>query len=208
MKAAFIGFGELGQQLLSFAQSQFSVDEIVVFDDKYSGERFQKFSFNEYSSRRFSDFYFFVGLGYKHLLLKRKVIAELLNLSRKLPSMVHPSGFLSKEVSIPPAVYIYPMCNIDKGVKLNTGVLLNNTVTVSHDCIIGESSYLSPGVVLSGNVKIGQGVFLGSATVVSNGVTIGNEVISGIGTSITKNVERGSAIIGNPFKKVSGLTIY
>ena len=39
----------------------------------------------------------------------------------------------AEEIILGKGIVIYPMCNIDQGVILKDGTLLNNSVTVSHD---------------------------------------------------------------------------
>jgi sugar O-acyltransferase (sialic acid O-acetyltransferase NeuD family) len=207
MKAAFIGFGELGLQIMSLSKSFFAYNETVVFDDQYSQGNFQAFPFLEYSSKKFSDFHFFVCIGYKHLAVKRKIVNELILLGRTLPSLLHPSCHCSKTASIDPGVYVYPMCNIDESVRIKSGALLNNSVTVSHNSVIGEATYLSPGIVISGNVTIGAEVFLGSGTIVGNGLSVHDRAIVGMATNISKDVKEGSHVIGNPMRIVSKISI-
>ena len=62
------------------------------------------------------------------------------------------------------------------------------------------SSYLSPGVVLSGNVSVGADTFIGSGVIVSNGISIGSNSVIGIGSVITQDVPDNSTVIGNPMK--------
>lgn len=208
MKAAFVGFGELGLQIHALAKSLFSLDEVIVFDDYYLQNDFQRFEFRQYASPQFADFNFFVCLGYKQLKARNNIAQELLHLGRNLPSLVHPSSYVSETAVLSPAVYIYPMCNIDNNAHIGLGVLINNSVVVSHNSMIGNASYLSPGVVISGNVTVGAEVFLGSGAVASNGVVIGDSAIVGIATCISSHVEIGSHVIGNPMKKVTRIDLH
>ena len=92
------------------------------------------------------------------------------------------------------------MCNLDAEVELASGVLLNNSVVVSHNSRVGVAAYLSPGVVLSGHVTIGDFTFLGAGTTVANGRRIGTNARIGIGSVITRDVPDGASAIGNPLR--------
>jgi sugar O-acyltransferase (sialic acid O-acetyltransferase NeuD family) len=199
-KAAIVGFGELGEQIKEFLKSCTEpYTEIIYFDDaKFEINSINAFPFNNYINDDFKDFDFFVAIGYKHLIEKQKVIKNLIALNRSLPSFVHISSFKSKTSILGQASFIYPMCNIDKKTSIGEGVILNNSVTVSHDNIIGAGSYLSPGVVTCGYVEIGENCFIGAGSVISSHIKIGKNVTIGIGSVVTTNVPDNVSAIGNP----------
>ncbi len=203
MHASIIGYGELGRQYASFLSEAYQ-SEFFWFDDVANGNKEPNtFAFNSYGKDEFKDSDFYVSLGYKHLEAKHRILQELQLLKRKLPSFIHTSGFVNKTARIDAAVFIYPMCNIDKNVSIGLGSLINNSVTISHDNAIGNCCYISPGVVTSGNVSVGDYTFIGSGCVISNNVTIGRNVRIGIGSVITQDIPDGASVIGNPMKIVS-----
>jgi sugar O-acyltransferase (sialic acid O-acetyltransferase NeuD family) len=199
MKIAVIGNGDLAKQLLGFVNSSLQYDE-VYFDDFHKINNQTHFPFLNWKNELFNDYSFLVGLGYKNLIVKNKLLSELNNLNRELISFCHSSSFINKSAIIGQSVFVYPMCNIDLNVTLNDGVILNNSVVVSHDTIIGKCTYISPGVTISGRVTIGENCFIGSGTIIANDIVIGDNVIIGIGSVITSNIPNNSSVIGNPFK--------
>lgn len=201
MKLAFVGYGELGKQLMGFAEEILKPSEIIIFDDEaYVSNQTNAFPFQDYILEKFREYNFIIGLGYKHLQKKKEIIDFLKEKGRKLPSIIHPTCFISKTAIIHEAVYIYPMCNIDKNVIIEAGTLLNNSATISHDSKIGQCCYLSPSITSSGFVTIGNYTFLGTGSIISNNITIGNNVIVGIGSVVTKNINDNQSVIGNPIK--------
>ena len=206
-KAAFIGFGDFGQQIYSLAQTIFQSEKVIVFDDvqaaKPQTDAIEAFPFLAYSEERFNEYAFFVCLGYKHLALKQKLIQELTEKGYTLPSLIHPTCYVSPLAEVGNAVYMYPMCNVDKSTVIGSGTLLNNSVTVSHDTKIGEVCYLCPGVTTAGFIQIGDRSFIGSGSVIANGVNIGKDAIIGVGSVITKSVSDGASAIGNPMRILS-----
>ena len=162
-KIAYIGFGDLGKQLSLFLH-QTVTDEIseVYFDDNlFSSGHLNSFPFSRYTDGEFDGYDFFVCLGYKNLELKTKILDVLKSTGKKLPNFIHPSSIINPTATLGAGVIIYPGCNIDQHVILEDGVLLNNSVTVSHNSIIGTSTFIAPGVVICGNVKIGKENFTG-----------------------------------------------
>lgn len=203
MHASMIGYGELGKQYVSFLSetyhSAFFLFDDVAAEHKASGA----FAFNHYQDEAYRDTDFYVSLGYKHLEAKHRILKELQQKSRRIPSFIHASCFVNRTARIHDAAFIYPMCNIDQNVTVGLGSLINNSVTLSHDTSIGNCCYLSPGVIASGHVSIGDYSFVGSGTIISNGVSIGSHVKIGIGSVITKDIPDNTSVIGNPMKIVS-----
>ncbi|MBX7242708.1 MAG: acetyltransferase [Bacteroidia bacterium] len=206
-RAAFIGFGDFGQQIFSLAETVLQPEEVIVFDDIQASKpdtgTIKAFPFMEYSRPEFRDYDFFVCLGYKHLKLKQKIIQELTEKGYSLPALIHPTCYVSPMAHIGSAVYMYPMCNVDKNTVIGSGTLLNNSVTVSHDTKVGEVCYLCPGVTTAGFIDIGDRTFIGSGSVIANGVNIGADTIVGVGSVITKSVPPGASVIGNPMRILS-----
>lgn len=200
-KIAFVGFGELGKQYHSFLEAN-PTDNIIYFDDfLFNSSVLNAQPFNDYNRGTFSDFSFYVALGYKHLKLKKEILETLE--TALLPEFIHHSAYVSQDALIGKAVFVYPKSNIDKGVRIGYGSLLNNSTVISHDCTIGACCYLSPGVVLSGQVSVGDCTFIGSGAVIANGLKVGNNVTIGIGTVVTKNIPDNSVVIGNPMRFLS-----
>ena len=200
MKISIIGYGELGKQFKDFLFQKNEFNLYLFDDTEYIKSNEFHFKFDDYISEKFKKHSFYVALGYKHLLLKNKIIEELISLNRHLPSYNHSTSFINKSAILKESVFIYPMCNVDREVIINRGTLLNNGVIVSHNTIIGNSCYISPGVIISGNVTIGNCTFIGAGSIISNGLTIGNNVKIGIGTVVTSDISDNSNVIGNPMR--------
>lgn len=198
---AYLGFGDLGLQIEGLLNETNEIMEAHYFDDRYFDNGKIIFPFKSYKDQ-INQYEWIVSLGYNRLQEKQIVIQTILDGGGKLLSVKHFSSFISARAILKQGVIIYPMCNIDKGVILEEGVLLNNSVTISHDCKIGRCSYLAPGVVISGNTTIGKGCFIGSGSVISNGIHIGDNVIIGIGSVVTSDIAANSSGIGNPFKSL------
>ena len=194
-----IGFGALGRQILGLLSAAQKPGRVVFFDDLLHGRQgVDSFPFESYLDPRFADCEFYVGLGYRHLPRKAEILRQLRVAGRRAPSFVHPSCHVAATCRIGDGCIVYPLCNLDQEVELNAGVLLNNSVVVSHNSRIGDAAYLSPGVVLSGHITIGEAAFLGSGTLVANNRRIGARARVGIGTVVTNDVPDDASAIGSP----------
>jgi sugar O-acyltransferase (sialic acid O-acetyltransferase NeuD family) len=198
--AAIIGFGELGKQFYNHLVKK-DYNNFFFFDDfELKSESALIHKFNKYKDQEYELCDFYVALGYKNLSYKHKLIFDLKENNRHVPKFIHSTTYIDKSSVISDAVFIYPMCNIDKNVKIQIGTLVNNSVVISHDSIIGSCCYISPGVVVSGNVTVGDHTFIGSGSIISNNVKIGNNVNIGIGSVVTKDIPDNTDVIGNPMK--------
>lgn len=197
---AVLGFGELAHQILNFIDV--SQESIQIFDDHLVGKKTNALPFSNYL-QHLHNYEWIVALGYKHLNKKLELAQVISAQGAKLKSFIHPTCFKSESCVINDGVVIYPMCNLDKGVQIGQVSILNNSVIVSHDSVIGAANYISPGVIISGNVSIGNCCFIGAGSIITNGITIGNNVTIGAGTLVTQNLPSNSYVIGNPmaFKK-------
>ena len=201
MNIALIGFGELGKQISGLLLAEAKPARQCYFDDIAYGEgRKGALPFSAYMQEEFNDFDFYIGLGYKHLETKVNIVDRLLDLDRRLPTYIAPRSFVSPSAIIGQGTILYPMCNVDQGVRLGKAVLVNNSVTISHNSIVGDCTYLSPGVTISGFVTIGSKTFIGAGTVIANNVTVGSNVIIGVGSVITHDIPDSTSVIGNPMR--------
>lgn len=202
MKIAFVGKGELSIQIENYLELPNNID-ILYFDDSIIHDNIKRFPFSRWSNKIFKDYNFVFCIGYKNLSRRSEIIQEAHELKRNILNYIHPTSFVNKSAKIGMGVFIYPMCNIDKGVLIENGVVINNSVTVSHDTSLGKSTYISPGVVICGNVTIGKNCFIGAGTTISNSIRIGNNVTVGIGSNVTIDIPDNSHVIGNPLRFLS-----
>ena len=78
---------------------------------------------------------------------------------------------------------IHPTAIVEDGVSIGSGTALwdnvhiRRDVRIGRDCIVGEKSYLAPGVVVGDLVKINAFVYICSAVTIEDGVMIAAGVI-------------------------------
>jgi sugar O-acyltransferase (sialic acid O-acetyltransferase NeuD family) len=199
-RTGIIGYGALGRQILDLLDLRRAGD-VLFFDDPLHNQKGENsFPFDSFLDAQFSDCAFYIGLGYRHLSLKVEILTKLKGAGRNTPTFVHSSCQIHPSCRVGSGCVLYPMCNLGAEVEVAPGVLLNNSVVVSHNSRIGSGAYLSPGVVLSGNVTIGNAAFLGTGVVVANNRSIGAKACIGIGSVVTRDVPDGASAIGNPLR--------
>jgi sugar O-acyltransferase (sialic acid O-acetyltransferase NeuD family) len=207
---AIIGYGIIGQQIEHFVKEAHKEGpiEFYYFDDTHSVKGTSRaLPFLEYQDSRFSDFEFYVGLGYHYLSLRKEIIDYMILQNRCLPSLIHYTTYLHPSVTVGKGTVIYPMCNIGFSVKVGNGSIINKSCTLSHDTVVGDGSFVCPSVTICGRTKLGNSTFIGAGSVVANEVKIGDRVTVGIGSVITGDIKDDLSVIGNPARVVSKLKI-
>ena len=115
-------------------------------------------------------------------------------------NLIHKNSFISENAFITEnsnvlvgcGVIVNSFSNVQKGVILNTGCI------IEHECQINEFSHIAPGATLAGNVKVGKRTFIGANSVIREGVSIGNDVLIGAGSVVVNDIKDGSIVFGNP----------
>lgn len=203
MKLAFIGYGALGryiEAMITEAEPMAPARSVYFDDNLYRTGATGAFPFAAHTSDEFSDYQFYVCLGYKHLALKKQLVDRLLALGRALPHHVHPSAYVHPSVCIGSGSMIYPGCSIDRNTTIGNAVWIANASVIAHDCAIGDCCWLGASVTVSGHVTVAASSFIGSGSTIANDIAIGANVIIGLATAVTKHVDDSHSVIGNPMR--------
>lgn len=99
-------------------------------------------------------------------------------------------------------VEIQHNCCVDRGVLggdtvLDNNVKIDNLVHIAHDDYIGERTFITAGVKLSGRVVIGKDCWLGVNATISNGINIGDNCKISLGSVVTRDVPSNTTVTGN-----------
>lgn len=201
MKIGFIGYNVVGEHIKYIIEKKYKNIEYLFFDDiLYSKNIDNSYPFNRYKEFFNEGINFIVTLGYKHLLLREKIISEILIENESLLNVIDDSAIIPDDVKMGKGVIIYSGIILGNNVSISDGVLLHNGVIVSHDSKIGCSTYISPNATICGNVNVAECCFIGANSSIANDIAIGRECIIGIGSVITTNLVNGTNGIGNPFR--------
>jgi sugar O-acyltransferase (sialic acid O-acetyltransferase NeuD family) len=205
METVILGAGDFGKQLLQhFKEQSVNIRIVGWFDDSYNtGSLIEKLPClgGIKNKKTFSNSYkYILALGYKNLKFKELTLNVLVASNCEIINFVHHSVVTSKSAKIGQGVNIYAGSIVDLNVTLSDGVVLNNSVIISHDSNVGCSSFVGPGVTVCGNVNIGKRCFIGAGSVIKDGVDICDDVIIGSGTNIYKNITAPGVYTNNKTK--------
>lgn len=134
--------------------------------------------------------------------LRLSLIEQLLAQGFSLPSIVHPTAWISPSAQLAPGCVVMAQAVLQANVRIGRGAIINTAATVDHNCQIGDGVHVCPGVNLAGEVEIGQSSWIGIGSCVIQQIKIGADVTIGAGAAVVTHIEDNSLAVGVPAKAV------
>lgn len=132
------------------------------------------------------------GIGnYK---VRLNVFQQLAEAGFVCPAIVHPTAHVDPSARLEAGVLILAQSYISGNAVVGMGSLINNSVVVSHDCVLGVCTSLSPGAMTAGDVIIEDFAQIGMNATINIGVRVGKECLIGNGATVKKNVPPGTRV--------------
>ena len=145
----------------------------------------------------YQDKNFVIGIGSNKV---RKMFVEKYN-NLKWYTAIHPSAIIAQDVVIGEGTVIMPGTIINPGTVVGKHCIINTSVSLDHDNMIGDYVHISPGSHLAGTVTVGDSTWICAGVTIINNITIGNNDVIGAGATVIKNIEKNdSTFIGVPAK--------
>lgn len=149
-----------------------------------------------------------LGLG-SHLLLARQQIATFFTQKNyAFATLVHPSAIIAPSVKLGEGTVVLAGTVLNPYVVTESHVVINTSASLDHECLIGENSFVQPGVCLAGNVTIGKNCIVGIGAIIKEGIRIGKGSIVGGGAFVNRDVPEKSLFVGIPARKIRSLNQY
>ncbi len=204
-KLAIIGSGHLGQQIAHYAISDNHYEKIVFFDDFSTETAINGFEIlgnsdaieEEFKNLSFDEI--IIGIGYKHLKIRKQLFERFINLI-PFGKIIHSTSWVDKTAKIKEGCVIYPCCCIDAHAVINQNTILNISCSVAHDTHVGKHCFLSPRVALAGFITIGEMCIIGINTTVIDNINIVSNTQLGGGSVVIKDIEDSGLYVGNPIR--------
>lgn len=106
-------------------------------------------------------------------------------------TVVHPSAVVGAEVDLAPGCQIMAGAILQPHAKIGVGTVINTSVSIDHDCVVGAHCFVAPSVTLCGGASIGEGVFVGAGATLLPGVKVGNNALIAAGAVVDTDVADG-----------------
>lgn len=124
-----------------------------------------------------------------------------------LPTLIHPSAQVAKEVQFGDGCFVAALSNIDPDCRIGDACIINKLSNVSHDAEIGAGTHVSVRVAIAGNVSIGKCCCIGIGSSIIERISIGDRVIVGAGAVVIRDLPASVTAVGIPaqvIKRVAG----
>lgn len=144
-----------------------------------------------------------VGIG--DPLVRLDWIYKLLSIGYNVPSVCHPSAYVSSSSSLGSGSVVFAQAVLQPYAVCGAGVILNTACSVDHDSRLGDGVHIAPGAHIAADVLIGNRSWIGIGSSVRNGVSIGTDVTIGAGAAVVSDIPSNVIAIGVParFAKIS-----
>jgi sugar O-acyltransferase (sialic acid O-acetyltransferase NeuD family) len=120
----------------------------------------------------------------------------------RLVSLIDPSAFVSRSVSIGSGCVIYPGCYVGFNARIGDFVFCLSGCAINHDDVIEDRAVLASHVSLAGFVHVEQDCYLGQASTIRQMLTVGRGSLVGMGAVVIRDVSPNSVMVGNPARKL------
>lgn len=113
---------------------------------------------------------------------------------------------ISKRANLTESVKVGTGTVVMNGVSINAETIIgshciiNTNASIDHDCVLGDFVHISPNAALAGDVHVGKGTQIGIGACVIQGIRIGKNCLIGAGAVIIRDIPDHSVVVGNPGK--------
>jgi sugar O-acyltransferase (sialic acid O-acetyltransferase NeuD family) len=132
------------------------------------------------------------GIG--NVAIRIEVYSRLAQAGFVCPTVIHPTAFVEPGASIQPGCQVFPHAYVGSEVQVGFGSIVNTNAVVSHECILGDYTNISPGAILAGGVHIGDTALVGMGVTVNLLVKIGAGARIGNGATVKEDVPENGIV--------------
>ena len=117
--------------------------------------------------------YFLITVGQiKSPDVRIRIYTKLKKLNAKIVTVISPTAYVSKYVSIGEGTIIMHGVTLNAGVSVGANCIINTNALLEHDVKVGNHCHVSTSSVLNGDVVVGDNVFIGSNATIVQGTNI------------------------------------
>jgi sugar O-acyltransferase (sialic acid O-acetyltransferase NeuD family) len=194
MKQALIGNGSHAREVMVQMKNK---DIIRFVDDQYWKKEHNTLPLSQFNP---DEYEVMVAVGDSK---KRFDIVDKLPKETKYFTFIHPTALiLDDNIKIGDGSFIGAYSILTTNIKIGKHALLNRSVHVGHDSIIGDYFSAMPGSIVSGNVTIYSCVYLGTNSSIREKLSIHSLVVIGLNSGVVKDINKPGTYVGVPSKKI------
>jgi len=145
---------------------------------------------------QYSDLFVAVGDGKRRGELLRHYLSQ----GFTVPVIAHPKASISAGAKLAPGTIVMAQSVVNYGTQIGIGGIINTSASVDHDCLLGDSVHICPGVHLAGGVSVGDCSWVGIGSNIIQQLRIGAGVVIGAGAAVIGDIPDGATACGVPAK--------
>lgn len=162
-KLLILGAGGYGRTVADVAQQLGCYDKIAFLDDGRFGAGLLGIC-EEYVM--FCDENTEVYPAFGNNAIRMAWLERLTQEEIPVPTLVHPSAYVSPCASLGPGTVVLPRAVVNTGVTVGGGCIINIGALIDHDCVIEDGVHLCPGVIVKAENRIEAGAKVESGAVI------------------------------------------
>lgn len=132
------------------------------------------------------------GIG--NLETRIKIFDRITQSGLTCPAVIHPRAVCEPSAGISQGAQIFALAYLGSSSKIGYGCIVNTGSIISHDCVLGDFSNISPGTILAGGVCVEARVMIGMGVTVNLNVRIGANARIGNSATIKGDVPPGAVV--------------
>ncbi|MCK0107309.1 NeuD/PglB/VioB family sugar acetyltransferase [Marinobacter sp. S0848L] len=162
----------------------------------------------EENVEQFSTLPFVIGIGENSI---RRKVAERFSSHLQFTNLIHPSATFGRDqrerLERCQGLIIAAGVRLTSSIEVGNFAILNQNVTVAHDCVVEDYVHIAPGANVSGNVRLREGCWVGAGAVINQGgsdkkLTVNNWALVGSGAVVVRDCEPNVVYAGVPAKRI------
>lgn len=134
---------------------------------------------------------------------RRAVTARMIAAGLTPGTLIHPSAVIGEDVRLGAGTVVCAGSILTTNIRTGVGVVIDRSVNVGHDSMLGHFVTLAPAATVSGSVTLADEVYMGTNSCTVQGVHIGIGVTVGAGAVVTRDIGDGLTAVGAPAKPIS-----
>ena len=157
---------------------------------------------------RYRDIPFVIGIGDN--TVRQRVACRFAN-EVNFSNLIHTSATFGHEqrslIEKKQGIIVAAGVNFTNHIQIGNFDIINRSVNIGHEVVIGDFVHIAPGGIVSGNVSIGHGCWIGAGAIINQGTSkkklqIGANTIIGSGAVVIQSCESDAVYTGVPAKRI------
>ena len=156
-----------------------------------------------------SDLKFFLNSGINNVFiavgdnrLRNKLFEEIADIGFSFVNLISPNAYISPLAKLGVGICIMHGAIVNVNTKIDDNTIINTNASLDHDCKIGKSCHIAPGVTLSGSVVIGDKTHIGTGANIVDGIYVGSDSYIGSGSLVIRDISSNKMAYGVPAKVI------